>query len=97
MTAARDPLVDQPWFFTGPARETGEVFAWPTYGGTWLRWSDNGDHADYVKGSPVDGEVVGIRGFAWTVRWTDKALAELARQEAFIAADAYPFKAEMAA
>lgn len=90
----KDPLTYQacpgagvgPWFWCGQSRQTGEVYAWPSYGVTLLYWAENrSEWAETVQYVPEDGEVVGIGGFGWKVRWTAEARAEQERQVAFSA------------
>ncbi len=70
-----------PGFFCGPARKTGEVWAFPGHGVTILYWGPkHGDQAATVQGYPAEGSVVDIAGFGWRVRWSEADAAERDRQ-----------------
>lgn len=87
-----------PGFDCGPARKTGEVWASECYGVTLLHWGPKlAVVAATVQGAPAEGSVVGIEGFAWTVRWSAEEAARRDRQIASVAAARAPQAQQVAA
>lgn len=91
---ARDPLTWQacegagigPWFDCGPARHTGIIWARDVFGVTQLFWDEGlSNWADTIRRRPEEGDVLVVRGFRWTVRWSDEAAAERDRHDAYLA------------